>query len=66
MKGVGWIVIMLALLGVTYLVVQDLDVLTGERGGETVLEPLEHAKDTANLVQKTRDDLQKRLDNLDE
>lgn len=66
MKGFGWLVILFALLTVSYLVVRDLDVLQGTRGERTVLEPMEIAKDTADLVNRTKGDLKKRLDALDE
>ncbi len=65
MKGFGWLVILAALLTVTYLVVRDLDVLQGQRGERTVLEPMEAAKETADLVNRAQDDLKRRLDNLD-
>ncbi|MBE0616644.1 MAG: hypothetical protein IH608_01790 [Proteobacteria bacterium] len=65
MKGFGWLIILAALLTVTYLVVRDLGVLQGERGGRTVLEPMERAKETAELVNRTQGDLQRRLDNID-
>jgi len=47
MKGFGWVVMVLALLAVTYLVVKDLGVVTGERQGRVVMEPMERAKETA-------------------
>jgi len=65
MKGFGWLVILAALLTVTYLVVQDLDVLQGKRGERTVLEPMEIAKETADLVNRTQDNLKRRLDELE-
>jgi hypothetical protein len=66
MKGIGWVVIMLGLLGVGYLVVRDLGVLRGERAGQVVIDPLERAKDTAAVVEKTRDSLQQALDKIDQ
>ena len=66
MKGVGWIAIVLALLGVTYLVTKDLGALTGERGGKAVLEPLQQAKETADLAGRTQRQLQDRLDEVSE
>ncbi len=65
MKGLGWIVVLAGLLGVTYLVVQDLDVLTGEDGEQVVLQPLERARDTAALVQRTESALKDALDKID-
>jgi len=65
MKGFGWIVILAALLTVTYLVVRDLDVLQGNRGERTVIEPMERARETADLVNRTNDALKKSLDNID-
>lgn len=66
MKGFGWLVILFALLTVSYLVVHDLDVLQGTRGERTVLEPLEIAKETTDLVHRTTGERKKRLDALDE
>jgi hypothetical protein len=66
MKGVGWIAIVLALLGVTYLVTKDLGALTGDRGGKAVLEPLQRAKETAGLADRTQRQLQEGLDKIDE
>jgi hypothetical protein len=66
MKGFGWLVILFALLTVTYLVVCELDLLQGARGERTVLEPMEVAKETADLVTRTKGDLKRRLDALDE
>jgi len=65
MKGIGWIVILAALLTVTYLVVRDLDVLQGSRGERTVIEPMERARETVDLVNRTNDALKKSLDNID-
>ena len=62
MKGFGWVVMVLALLAVTYLVVKDLGVVTGERQGRVVMEPMERAKETAGLVRNTRDALQQNLE----
>ncbi|MDW7711497.1 MAG: hypothetical protein SCH98_13595 [Deferrisomatales bacterium] len=66
MKGFGWLVILFALLTVTYLVVRDLEVLQGTRGEHTVLEPMEIAKETAARVTRTQDERKRRLDALDE
>jgi hypothetical protein len=66
MKGIGWIVIMMALLGVGYLVVRDLGVLRGEQAGEVVIDSLERTRDTVSLVEKTQNSLQKALDKIDE
>ena len=44
---------------------KDLDVLRGDRGGRAVIEPMEQARETADLVQKTQDSLKKALDNID-
>ena len=66
MKGVGWIAIVLALLGVTYLVTKDLGALTGDRGGKAVLEPLQQAKETAELTGRTQRQLQEGLKEIDE
>ena len=65
MKGFGWLVILAALLTVTYLVVRDLGVLQGNRGERTVIEPMERAKETVDLVNRTQDELKRKLDNLD-
>ena len=65
MKGFGWLVILAALLTVTYLVVRDLDVLRGKRGEQTVIEPMERARETVDLVNRTNDAIQKGLENID-
>ena len=65
MKGFGWLVILAALLTVTYLVVRDLEALQGRRGDRVVLEPMEQAKEAANQVTRTRDAIQRGLDNID-
>ena len=65
MKGAGWIVVLLALLGVTFLLTRDLASLTGDRGGKAVIEPLEKAKDIAGVTTKTQNDLQNKLDKID-
>lgn len=66
MKGIGWIVILFGMFAAVYLVVQDLDALSGERGGQAVMEPMERAKETASLVGRTQDSLQRGLDNIDQ
>lgn len=66
MKGVGWIVILLAMLTAVYLVVKDLDALQGGgQGGKAVLQPLEQAKGAAELAQRTQDSLKQALDKID-
>jgi hypothetical protein len=65
MKGIGWIVMVFALLAVTYLVVQDLGVLRGERQGQVVMEPMERAKETAELVRNTQDAVKKAIEKAD-
>ncbi len=54
MKGIGWIVILLGLLGVTYLVTRDLGSLRGEREGKVVVEPLQKAKEAADVARQTQ------------
>ncbi len=66
MKGLGWIIVLLGLLGVGYLIAQDLGVLQGTRDGKVVLEPLEQARDAAGLVKTEQDALRKALDRIDE
>lgn len=65
MKGVGWIVIMLALLAAVYLVAKDLDTFRGDRDGRAVVEPMERARETVDLARKTQDQLKKALDGID-
>ncbi len=65
MKGFGWLVILAALLTVTYLVVRDLGVLQGKRGEQTVIEPMERAHETVDLVNRTNDAIKKGLENID-
>ncbi|WP_025322577.1 hypothetical protein [Deferrisoma camini] len=64
MRGLGWIVILLGLLGAGYLVAQDLGVLQGRREGRAVLEPLERAKEAARGVQDAEDALKKALEKV--
>lgn len=52
MKGVGWVVILLGLLGITYLLTRDLQSMKGERDGKVVVEPLQRAKEAAEAAQK--------------
>lgn len=65
MKGFGWIIILAALLTVTYLVARDLDVLQGRRGDRVVLEPMESAKEAAHAVGRTREAIQRGVDSID-
>lgn len=65
MKGVGWIVILLSLLGVTYLLTRDLQSVKGERDGKVVVEPLERAKEAARTVEKANQQLAEGLDKID-
>lgn len=55
MKGIGWIVVLLGLLGVTFLLVRDLGVLTGAHEGQTVVQPLQRAKEVADLVRSNQE-----------
>jgi hypothetical protein len=64
-KGVGWIVILLGLLGVTYLLTRDLQTMKGDRGGRAVIEPLEKAKEAGEAVQNANKQLAEGLDKLD-
>lgn len=65
MRGVGWVVIMLAMLAAVYLVAKDLDAVKGDREGRAVIEPVERARETADLVQRTQDSLKQALDHID-
>ncbi len=65
MKGVGWIVILLGLLGAGYLVARDLGVLRGERGGRVVVEPLERAREVSDLARRAQDALGDALEQID-
>lgn len=62
MKGLGLIVILAALLAITYLVVRDLDTLHARSGDRVVLEPLEAAKGTVDLLNRTQDERRQRVD----
>ena len=66
MKGLGWIIVLLGLLGAGYLLARDLGVIQGAREGKVVLEPLEQARDAAGLVKTEQDALRKALDRIDE
>lgn len=66
MKGVGWIVILLSLLGVTYLVTRDIDSLRGHRGEQAVVEPLQRAAEAASVVTRTEKQLDEGLKKIDE
>ena len=65
MKGIGFVAILLGILGVVYLVAQDLSVLSGDREGRVVVEPLEKARDTVGLIRKNQDILKKGLEEID-
>ncbi len=65
MKGVGWIVILLGLLGVGYLLARDLGVLRGERGGRVVVEPLERAREVSDLARRTQGAIDQALERID-
>lgn len=64
-KGVGWIVILLGLLGVTYLLTRDLQSVKGERSGKVVVEPLQQAKEATRAVEKVNKELAEGLDKMD-
>ncbi|GAB6063135.1 hypothetical protein [Deferrisoma palaeochoriense] len=64
MKGIGWIVILLGLLGVGYLLARDLGVLQGRADGRAVLEPLERAKDVADTVRSTEEAVKQALEKI--
>jgi hypothetical protein len=64
-KGVGWIVILLSLLGVTYLLTRDLQSVKAERDGKVVVEPLERAKEATQTVEKANKQLAEGLDKID-
>lgn len=66
MRGVGWIVILLSLLAVTYLVTRDIDSLRGHRGEQTVVEPLQRAAEAANVATRTQKQLDERLKKIEE
>jgi hypothetical protein len=53
MRGVGWIVVLLGLLGVTYLVTRALGSVRGERAGNAVLEPIQRAGESVEAVSRT-------------
>ena len=65
MKGFFSLILLMTLLFVGYLVVRDLGVLSGVEDGEVVINPMQQAQDTADLVNRTRDNLKKSLDDLD-
>ena len=65
MKGIGWIVILLGLLGVGYLMARDLGVLRGERDGRVVVEPLERAREVTDLANRTQDAIDRALEQID-
>ena len=65
MKGAGWIVILLGLLGVGYLLARDLGVLRGERDGRVVVEPLERAREVTDLVERTQGAIDDALEQID-
>jgi len=46
-------------------VVRDLGVLQGKRGEQTVIEPMERAHETVDLVNRTNDAIKKGLENID-
>lgn len=62
MKGLGLIVVLAALLTITYLVVRDLETLHSRNGERVVLEPLEAAKGTVDLLNRTQDDRRRRIE----
>jgi len=66
MKGIGWIVVLLALLIGMFIVAKDMNSLTGERDGKVVVEPLEQAQETANKLNKLQDSASRRLDEINE
>jgi hypothetical protein len=64
-KGVGWIVILLGLLGVAFLLTRDLQSVKGERDGKVVIEPLQRAKEATRTVESANKQLQEGLDKID-
>lgn len=66
MKGAGWIVMLLGLLGVAYLLTRDLSLLGGEREGRVVVEPLQRAVEAGEAVQKARRQLVQGIDRADQ
>jgi hypothetical protein len=62
MKGFGLIVVLAALLTITYLIVRDLDTLHSRSGDRVVLEPVEAAKGTVDLLNRTQDERRQRID----
>ncbi|MHB8765621.1 MAG: hypothetical protein ACYDA8_14970 [Deferrisomatales bacterium] len=65
MKGIGWIVMLASLLGVTYLVARDLGAMRGDRGGQAVLEPLAKAQEAAGAANRARDAVRQGLEKID-
>jgi hypothetical protein len=64
MKGVGIVVVLLGVLGVVWLLARDVQSVTGERGGRAVVEPLQKAKEAADVANRSQQDLQNQLDNI--
>lgn len=65
MKGVGWVVILLGLLGVAYLLMHDLQAVKGERAGKAVMEPVEKANEAMEKVRQTTRRSEAELDRID-
>ncbi|GAB4267459.1 MAG: hypothetical protein Kow0092_20830 [Deferrisomatales bacterium] len=62
MKGIGAVVILIAMLIVGYLVVRDLGAGAGDPNRPAALEPLDRARDAADLVRRAQGSLQEALD----
>lgn len=62
MRGVGFILVMLGLAFGGYFVAQNINAVTEEKGGRTLVKPMEAAQDVAGRANETLDRLQKSLD----
>ena len=60
MKGVVWILVLFGLLGVAYLLYEDIYAVT-DGGDATTFEAVDKAKDIADTVNERRSDLMDKI-----
>ena len=66
MRGVGLILVLLGLAFGGFFVAQNLNAVSGEKDGRTVVKPMEAAKNAAGRANQSIDNLQKSLDRVSE
>ncbi|MBI5017099.1 MAG: hypothetical protein HZB55_16630 [Deltaproteobacteria bacterium] len=65
MKTVGIVVVLVGLLGLSWLLLRDVQTVTAEHGGKAVVEPIQRAKDAVDVVNQSQKAMQDRVDAID-